>query len=292
MNCCVLRPPQSLLSHLLGRAMIGVSLLATGCATWQSEPTASSQKLAPKLLETPPGHISLQTMFLRLEGDEIASLQRTWAQLDEMSFDLGLRRELELNGIRCGVVLGAMPSELQRLLDRTETALHSDPLENADLNADVSSHPKTYICKSGVDKDLPAKPQRSGSVTVLHYDGQPKGGTYRDPAFMLKLRGVNKAGGGIRLSVRPFLEHGEYRSQVTGQSFAMRREMTREVKNWPNLEISRERQPGQVLVIGSTDPPRALGSHFFSADQVGGLRVATVLLIRVGSSGSDQAFIR
>ena len=268
------------------------ALLLAGCASWKAEPAANSVNLTADRLASPAGHVSLQTMFLRLEGDDLTTLQKIWPQLDEISFDLTLRRELEQNGIRCGVVLGAVPPEIQRLLDATSQALSDDPMENFDLNSDVSSHPQTILCKSGTSKDLTVKPQRHGSLTVLHRDGTAKGKTYLSPALMLKLCGVSRDGGGVRLSVRPFIEHGEYRSQVTGQAFAMRREVARETKHWPNLEVTRELQPNQILVLGSTNPPKALGAHFFTAEESGGRQVSTLLLIRVGSSDTDAAFAR
>ena len=278
--------------HLLCLIAIASAFAAPlgGCASWKAEPAPDTAKLAAERMAPPAGHLSLQTMFLRLEGDDLATLQNIWPQLDEISFDLALRRELEQNGIRCGVVLGAIPPEIQRLLDRTSKALSDDPMENVDLNSDVSSHPQTIVCKSGTSKDLTVKPQRPGGLTVLHRDGTAKGRTYQSPALMLKLCGVARDGGGVRLSVQPFIEHGEYRSQVTGQAFALRREVARETQHWPALEVTRDLQPNQILVLGSTEPPKALGAHFFTAEESGGRRVATLLLIRVGSSDADGAF--
>ncbi len=275
-------------------ASLGIIVSSTliGCATWYpnlEQPSAA--KSSAKLPKTPQGHISLQTIFLRLENEDRSVMSQMWSQLDEVSVDFQVRRELEQNGIRCGTVNGQLPIEMQRWVTRAEQKLIDDPLENIGLVADVKSYSEVIYCKSGADKDIVVKPTHSGSLVIMHRNGGGMGRTFESPQLMFKLRGRLKDNGSIGLQIEPVVEHGQFRNSVMGQDFALRREVKRDTQYWPNLRIDRDLRAGQVLVLSCTDPPVALGKHFFMTQKADDSQSQLVLLVRIDKSQTDSAFV-
>ena len=272
--------------------IVGLLVLCfSGCANWYGNVDNALPIATVKPgLKTPDGHIALQTIFLRLEEKDRLAMNEMWPQLDEVSIDFNLRRELDKNGIRCGTINGELPMMMQRWVDRATSNLENDPLESAGLAADVASYSQLFYCKSGTPKDLSVKPMRSGSMVVMHSDNGGKGRTFIDPALHFKLRGDLLESGGIKLSIGPAIEHGQYKSTVTGQDFALRREFKRDVQQWPNLAIERDLRAGQILVLSSTAVPRALGENFFMTETSDGSKRQLVLLIRIDKKPIDMAF--
>lgn len=264
-----------------------------GCAHWYANvlPPGKSEAVSEKKSAIPSGTLGIQTILLRLQPEDSQKLEQLWPSLDEVSFDYPLRQRLELNGIRCGAIIGAVPADIQHWIDQAAERIENDPKENLGLNSEIQSYSQAYYFREGTEKDIYVKPMRSEKLTVLHHEnGSGVGKTYIDPALLVKLRGEYRDDGTVRLSVKPAIEHGQFKNQIVGEEFALRREIKRDMQTWPDLSITRDLCDGQLLVLSCTLPPRALGQHFFVTKMRDQTESRLVMLIRVNKSGADRAF--
>jgi hypothetical protein len=275
-----------------GWFIVGVMalLVQVGCASWYSDLNQPAESKIKAARTIPPGHVSLQAVFLRLEPEESVILDAMWPSLDEISLDFALRQRLELNGIRCGAIHGEVPPEMQQWIDRTTKTISDDPMESLGMNADVSSYTQTMYFKSGLEKELLIKPMRTGNLVVMHHESGGGGKTYIDPALQLKLETELRDDGTIRLNIEPVIEHGEYKNQIVSEDFGMRREIKRDKHYWRDLQIVRDLSAKEYIVLSCTNPARAIGKHFFQTNLRDGSDARLVLLIRIDKSNTDSAF--
>jgi hypothetical protein len=166
-------------------------------------------------------------------------------------------------------------------------------MENLGLNAEIQSYSQAYYFQDGTEKDVYVRPMRSEKMVVMHHqNGSGIGKTFLDPALLFKLRGQYRDNGTIRLTVEPAIEHGQFKNQIVGEDFAMRREIKRDMYLWPDLTVTRDLCDGQLLVLSCTQPARALGQHFFVTKLKDQSEARLVMLIRVNKSGGDRAFAK
>lgn len=201
----------ALVAYLLS-IVCGTIFSTTGCARWY--PTLTQQPAEPTKASSrdlPADHLSIQTIFLRLDDADSRSLDVLWPDLEEISIDYEQRRRLDQNGIRCGIIMGEVPTEIQKWLDRTEAQLRDDPLEQLGANADVQSYSTVMLFRSGAEKDVTVKPMRSGELVVMHHESGGGGNTYLDPALLFKMRAKLTQEGTIDVRLEPAIEHGQYK---------------------------------------------------------------------------------
>lgn len=261
-----------------------LTAIVSGCSVWRdSVPQSLSEREPTRLEKLPAGHVSVDVALLRLESEEMTRLAGLWPSLGENAVDLSRRQWLERNGIRCGVASGSLPLPVTNWLERAEHQLENDPLEKADLAADVSSVPKSLIFRSGQTRELEirvlAEPFR-----LLYWDGTPQGRLLEDPRMVLKLTATSRDDGLIDVEIRPQVQHGHYKNQLIGNATAMRRQVTRDLLEWPQLAINRSIPAGQTLLIAATDPPLSIGQLFFTTRLADTQTRPTLLLLRIDAA--------
>ncbi|MCA9181425.1 MAG: hypothetical protein KDA51_08220, partial [Planctomycetales bacterium] len=72
--------------------------------------------------------------------------------------------------------------------------------------------------------------------------------------------------------------------------FGTRAEMRRSVQRWSELKISAKLTPGQVLIVSSSTPAKALGSTFFVSKTAEHTEERVLLLVRLAESQLDDLF--
>ena len=98
--------------------------------------------------------VVVEAIFLRLSALHEPALQKIWNEIDEQSIDIAVRRQLDANGVRAGIITGELPSELHQWLAEADRRLKEDTLEQARIGADVSSHVQRLQCRNGRKKEL------------------------------------------------------------------------------------------------------------------------------------------
>lgn len=269
---------------ILAGASSCLATLLPGCSVWRDSVAQDvSEKEPRRLAKLPAGHVAVDVALVRIEPDEVRRLTELWPALGENAIELSRRQQLERNGIRCGVATGSLPMPVTGWVERSERKLEDDPLEKADLAADVSSVPKSLIFPSGQTRELEIRviPEQ---VRLLYWDGTPKGQLLDDPRMTLKLTATSREDGLIDVEVRPQIEHGRYKNQLIGNATAMRRQVTRDLLEWPQLTITRSIPAGQTLLVAATDPPLSIGELFFTTHLADTQTRPTLLLLRFSAA--------
>lgn len=278
--------------RLMYLLLLGLSTLIVGCGKWL--PIVDRTHAPESTLPTPrvsPDAVGVDVVFLRLPMVQESDLEEAWQSVNEQSLDIKLRRCLDANGIRAGIVAGSLPNVLQKWIDDNESRLKNDFLEQANIAADVASDTRRLICRAGKRKEIVIRPEKPGSIVLMHNDGQAKGKTYDQASLVLDLKMFPKPDGTAELKLMPEVQHGPMQPAYVGQDFAWRREMRKASDTWPEAVIQCQLAPGNILMVTSTQDPRGLGESFFWTETLDGHRQRIVLLIRLSSTQLDNLFL-
>lgn len=266
-----------------------------GCATWTSEKAApasgTSSLLPPRQLN--PDSVVIETVLVRFPAESIADLEeQVWRLSNEATADISLRQRLDQNGLRVGVIMGEFPQMIRQQLDQTAEKQKTDALEHAGLAADVDNRMRRLQCRAGRRKDLLVKPELPDPLTVLSTrDGRHVSGDTFDRAMVLfDLRVLPHGDGSATINLTPEVQHGEQRQTFIHSDFGTRPEMRRNVQSWNELKISVKLTPGQVLLVSSSSPAKALGSTFFVSKTAEHTEERVLLLVRLAESQLDDLF--
>ncbi len=281
--------------------LIAFALLACGlgCASWtresSSEAEAGAGLLKSNLLSARsknPDSVIIETVLVRFPASSTEDLEEVWRLCNETFADLPLRQRLDLNGLRCGVIMGELPSIIRTQIEETSNRQTTDAIEHAGLATDVDNRMRRLQCRAGRRKDLLVKPDVTGPLTVLTTrDGKHVcGETYQRATVLFDLRANPHGDGSATIELTPEIQHGEHRQVFVTSEFGTRPEMRRALQNWSEMKISARLAPGQILVLSSTSPAKALGSTFFVTQNADHTDERVMLLVRLAESQLDDLF--
>lgn len=264
--------------------LAAVAALASGCATWLSvdeKPLPGSSPLRPALA-SPDGlrfEVYWATLPPEAEADRQADL---WRFVQEERLDEALRVKLRRNGLRAGVVSGAPPEEVVRLLDPRPSA--GDDKEDGAVSR-IEAPTGVTKQEMTVRPDEPARVNATDVVPaatiLLADDSGPWGETFDRVQGVYTVGVERRAGGGWTVALAPELHHGESRMRWTsdGSGVISRPRSAREELPFPDLRIEASLVVGEMLVVTSLPGcDSRLGGFFHRADgDAPGLRKAIVL---------------
>ena len=143
-----------------------------------------------------PEQYQLDVVVLsRPQGDPTLN-STLWAVADEQVFEADLRRALQANGLRVGRITGALPPEVEALLN-------AEPPDRPE--------PLTIVQPTGTASLIdPNHGPARAELTLLrsHPDGKVGGKTYGDAKGFLRVNGQQDPAGGIALRAVPELHYG------------------------------------------------------------------------------------
>lgn len=239
-----------------------------------------------------PDTVVVDTVLVRVPQARSNELHDLWLAADEAVLPLELRKHLDRNGLRAGVVLGELPKLIRDQLNSVSAKQTTDVLEHAGLAADVDNRMRQLRCRSGRPKDLWVRSETSETLTILSATetGSVAGETFERPTMMFDLRAVPHGDGSATIQLKPIVQHGQQRQDYISTEFGVRPEIKRAQHSYDNLAIDVRMTPGQVLAVSSTLPPKAVGSAFFVTETAENTRENVVLLIRLGETQLDELF--
>ena len=266
-----------------------------GCASWTGDkgasPAESSSLLPQRKLN--PDSVVIETVLVRFPAEKAAEMERdVWQLSNEGIADIAIRRLLDQNGLRAGVIHGELPSAIRQQLAPASTEQASNALEQAGLAADVDNRRWLLQCRAGRPKELLVKSELSEPLTVISTrDGQHLSGeTFQRAKIVFDLRAVPHGDGSATVSLIPQVQHGDHRQMFVHSDLGTRPEMRRGLQTWNELKVSAKLSAGQILVISSSSPPKALGSAFFVSKTVENTEDRVLLLLRLAESQLDELF--
>ena len=270
---------------------LSLIVLAPGCAHYWSreESTVKATLLSPPKLS--PDTVIVEAVLIRFPEEKAEELAKIWRVVDESCIDVSVRRELNANGLQCGVLVGEMPQVVRARLKELSARDPSNSLERLGLAAEVSSDTQRIHCHAGKRKDLSVRPGLSDSLTIMHtHNGVIRGNQYLHPHVMLDLRAVPLGDGRARLKMTPEIEHGEPQEVLMANQVAQRSEVRRKQQRWDYLAMETTLAQGQFFFCTLTDPPRGLGQALFSTRTSEKTTERVLLVIRLMSSQHDELF--
>jgi hypothetical protein len=263
-----------------------------GCAQWSKDTTTEAKPLLaqPKMS---PDSVVVETVIIRFPNEQSEALDNLWSTVDESVFDVELRRKLAENGMRGGVLIGELPLGVRARMEQLTNISRNDPLEQANLAADVKSTTNRMQCRAGRRKEVHVRREVSQPIVVLtSEEGRVEGANYDQPALLFDLRSIPHGDGQATLRLTPEIQHGEERKAFVRSDFGLRPEMSRARKTWEDLAMSVKLRPGQIIALSCNGEPRSsnLGKAFFVTRTAEQTDERVLLLIKLAETQLDELF--
>ena len=273
-------------------ACCAVACLFTGCAQWSKDATTESKPLLaqPKMS---PDSVVVETVIIRFPKEQSEALDNLWSTVDESIFDVELRRKLIENGMRGGVLIGDLPLSIRTRMEQLANISRTDPLEQANLAADVMSAVNRLQCRAGRRKEVHVRREVSQPLVVLtSEEGRVEGANYEQPAMLFDLRSIPHGNGQATLKLTPEIQYGEEHKSFIRSDFGLRPDMSRDRKTWDELSLSVKLRPGQMIALSCNGEPKSsnLGKAFFVTHTAEQTDERVLLLIKLAETQLDELF--
>ena len=236
-----------------------------------------------------PDSVVLEVMFIHVAPHHNQAGSQLWKSLDETHLPIELRRQLDANGIRCGLIGGSLPESLVALM---ESDRNTTDLEHRSGNV-LSQSPnriQRMQFRSGQPGRIVVSPSVHEQLSVLLVEGDyTQGKTYWQAQCLLGLRTYPLGDGRIRLEMAPEIHHGHARSQFVGKDGVWLLKSDREVERFDQLEIIHVLAPGQSLLLSNSPTSHGMGGSFFR-DTSALTETSIIVLIRLAQTQRDDLF--
>lgn len=251
--------------------LASVATALVGCQAVIHTPPGTLDRLL-KPVSTSPESVTLEIFHARVAPSEQEHVVALWQQIDEMQLSTALRRRLNANGLRMGVLGGPLPPEVAQLFSLTE---QSDPgsLEQVITEQAATPRVKRRVVQLRKDEPTLIKPTDvTEELRVLYStDEGLTGNLYSQARGVYELHAERAAGQRVRVELSPQLHHGELKNRYVGGERGMFLVTpSREREHFPALQVSLELDPGELLILGTTDDaPRSLGQALHTVRNTG-----------------------
>jgi hypothetical protein len=267
---------------------------AAGCAS-NSISTRNKSPLAPfkPSLETS----TLEVMFVRHEYKLPALNEDLWNAVDETALPAEVRSAISKNGLRAGVIAGALPLRIESTLSSPSPALPSA----TEGPGAVTSIGQAASAPTISRRTLHVLPQQRSELlasdvyerlNLLVRDGDEGcGHQYFKARCAVAITSTPLGDGRVRLSLVPEVQHGEPRQQYRGDDGMWRVDSARPKVSLETMAFEVVLSAGQTVVIGArADRPASVG-HYFFTEPVNGELEQKLLLIRFTGNKYDQLLL-
>ncbi|HWE35213.1 MAG TPA: hypothetical protein VG406_01475 [Isosphaeraceae bacterium] len=240
----------------LALAMAGVAAVA-GCHSGARRGDQDNGAGGRPRLVLPKRCLLKVAIIPRRLGDRVIN-EVLWGAADEQAVAPEVRRALEANGLRVGVIPGALPTEVQELL-RAGPPHKIDPAIYAQIDGDPAL--------------IPISPKVAVKNLLLVLDGRATGRDYRDATGLLRVAASRDGTAGVSLRIVPEIHHGEVRHRVSAdlptgpfEPLQLTQRPGQEEENFRDLAATLAVEPGQVAVVGSRPDRRGSLGDFLMTE--------------------------
>lgn len=276
--------------HVLWILLALTLCCAPGCARWSQHDEEPSRLPAPRVS---PDAVHVAILFVTIDEESAEVESEVWQRADEQRFGVDVRRRLEVNGLRCGV-LGQLPDAVSELHTRDQNKLPAiDPANPVLAGEDmIAQQPTTrwMWLHQARRYEIPAPlGARAEAEIVVAGDRE----LTRQPARLIQcafaLRSFARDDGRAQLELTPEIAHGETRNRWVGDADEgiWRVSASQERRVIDELRMNAVLSPGEILVVGCTAPPAGIGELMLAKD-AGTPR--SLLLIRLARTPYDAVF--
>ena len=262
---------------------------AAGCTSL--EPIRDLPLAKPTLSKT---GVVLDVLFVRFPVGDPELNQTVWSEIDELHFPVDLRRRLENNGFRAGILSGALPLKIEQLLELTDRFDVDGAPKEVDVEREPAAKQRQLRVRGGRRSNVivMGETERVPEMSLLLRDdaGQVKGRTFQSVLGQFATRAYPKGDGGVRLEMIPELEHGAPQKRFVPGDGMFRVEFGPPREVLDQLRIEANLAPSQMLVL--TALPKKTGSlgYRFFTESRGDVSVQKMILVRLAHSEYDDRF--
>ncbi len=243
-------------------AMVAGLLAVAGCTLNRQDVRRNvGDEVNPPILGRDSGQViepkrcALKVVILtRPLRDKVVN-ESVWGAADEQVVTSEVRRVLQANGLRIGVITGPLPAAV-------EGALHAPPPDKVD--------PTEFVLPDGANTLVSlAEPNPTVSL-LLNLGGRASGRDYQEASGWFRVTANQDGPTGVALRIVPEIHHGpvlrRYDSLPNGgggvnpMQFMLKDSQQEETLR--DLSATLTLQPGQVTVIGCDPDRRGSLGHF------------------------------
>jgi hypothetical protein len=228
--------------------------------------------------------IPVELLFVRHEEHDVTLREQLWQFVDEQALPADLRRRLNANGLRAGVVSGDLPAHVAARL------VPAEPATPAAAGEPPACDRRTLRLLPGGRSEILVAASRKDLVLLEHLDGTGRGVTFHDASGLFDLRLRPAADGRVRLEMIPEISHGPRERTWVGEEGTLRMEASQKRHRRDDLGIVLDLAPPELLVVAGTDSQSStLGDALFR-DPSPALTTQRLLVIRPLARGVDPMF--
>jgi hypothetical protein len=240
--------------------------------------------VAPRKATAAACTIPLEIAFVRYEATDGVLGAELWTFLDEQVFEPETRRQLAINGLRCGVITGDLPSHIG---DRLTAA----QLENEADAALPGGTRRTLRLLPGKRADIVAASPLPELVLLEETPDGASGRTFRDAGGFVVVRAWPAADGRVKIEAVPEVRHGPLRRSWVGEEGMFRLESAQARHRFDHLRIvTTLPAQGRLVIACGGEPAATVGDALLRDGRNEGASSQRLLVIRPAAGGADPAF--
>jgi hypothetical protein len=272
---------------LTRRAFCASLLSVVGCSPWLK---AEAEKPMLPPLAAPASSVELEIAFAHLATEEWALEQSLWQQFDEQAIPLEQRRRLNANGFRLGLVGTQIPARLNELVNRTvaETQQAPDSDSIAGEDTPVLSQRRLQLLPGKRGKIVVSTTYPTLSILSVDEEQHVRGQLFSSAQCLFSIKAFPAGDGGARVEITPEIEHGDVKNRWVPIDGALVQQIGKDRHAYDTLTMQHQLQPGQTLLMGSTDQPCGVARPFFFLEQPTQRRL--LLVVRLANAQPDDLF--
>lgn len=269
--------------------LLPVLAAAGGCAivgdaTARRDAVSDAAATALSAAKPAPRTMQFEVLFVRCGSADEELRDALWNQVDEQALDTERRRALNANGLRAGVVTGALPGAVAERLAVASTAADDGG------GGDAAVTRRRLQLLPGRGSEIVTAARLPSLVLLEQRDGSVRGGTYHDATTQLALDAHPAPDGRVRIEVVPEIRHGPVEKSWAGEDGAFRLETGQRRHRLDYLGIDVTLPLEGLLVIGPAGEPSASVGDGLLRDHGHGGGTVRLLVIRPLARAVDPVF--
>ena len=259
-------------------ALVLCLLMLAGCPHWDRDDPQGAALVFP-INRMAPDAVGLEIGVAQLDVTQRQDMATLWRELDPQKLPLEVRKLLDRNGLKAGVMSSRPPAVLADLVYPRPVVL--DELNEFQKQLYIKRHlkPESRMVEHAQisNRSGQAHPVNTShlhpslSWTVQLGERQSAGsGDYVQGVFAITT--FANGDGSVRLVVTPEIHHGESKARIGSAEHGFKFETRQTIERLNDLSFEVVLASGESLVVGPTEDIAELGHLFFgNPDEVAGI---------------------
>ena len=246
--------------------ILTVSISLAGCRSIVTPQWSLEDEVTKTTLSSPQlarDAVILEIAFIRVPAKINSSDSTFWPALDETHLSVNDRKRLSQNGIRCGLIAGALPDSLNELINGDANTVDLEALTGG-LNLNLENRNQRLQFRAGQAGQIVMSKSVKENITVITSDAQYAAAErFSQAQCQFQIKTYPQGDGRVRIELIPQIHHGDPRAEFTGQEGAWLLKTQRAVKQYDTVPIEALISPGESLLLSADSHNKGLGRQFF-----------------------------